>query len=295
MRRFGILVVIGLVVSGGYAAAQTADAPVTITDATDADCDGRYTAFDLEYSLFYDTSADVLSRTDAYVVVEYATESGYSELIKRDDVSGGRADGTVSVTASDFAGIDGETHVRVSVYDADLTADERLRTAETDTIRVEPSSQDVGALDPTFEWSPSSPRLGQSVSFTASTNPNNKCVIENWRWDIDGDGTVEATGKTISHTFDRDGYHTIELTIVDSRGKTESVLEDLLVVFDPDGDGITNAIERDRGTDPNDIDTDDDLFADGRDPAPTSFLFPTGLVHIVLSVVVYLGTLRRLP
>jgi len=44
--------------------------------------------------------------------------------------------------------------------------------------------------------------------------------------------------------------------------------------------------------DPHDADTDDDLFTDGIDPAPTSLLFPTGLFQGALAVALYVGALR---
>ncbi|MFB6102735.1 MAG: PKD domain-containing protein [Haloplanus sp.] len=292
MRRLGLLVVVGLLLSGGYATAQTSPDSVTITNTEDADCDDKYAAFDLTFSFAYDRSADVFSQSDPYVVVEYATADGFTELTRFDEVPLGSVDRTLSLTAADLGGLTGETRFRITAYDADLLTTQRLRAVESRTVGVEPPSEEVATLEPTFGWSPSSPRRGEPVSFVAQRKSESGCPIETWHWDFDGDGTTEATGRTVSHTFERDGYHTVELEVVDSQGRAASVTHELLVVFDPDGDGVTNAIERDRGTNPNDIDTDGDLFSDGTDPFPASFLVPTGVAHAVLAVIVYVGAFR---
>jgi len=295
MRRLGSALVICLLVTAGVATAQGQDAPITVGNGEDDDCDGKYAAFDLSVALVFDDSADLFSESDPYVVVEYATDDGYRELTTFDDVSPGGLDRGMAVTASDLGGLNGRTHFRAVVFDADLLDDDRLLEVRSPTVGVEPRSEDASTLEPTFEWSPAEPRRSEPVTLTATRRSDDGCAIESWRWDLDGDGSAERRGRTITHTFDRDGTHTVELTVVDERNETASVARDLLVVFDPDGDGVTSAVERERGTDPTDPDTDGDLFDDGIDPLPGSVLVPTGLLHGGLAAAVYAGVFRAVP
>jgi chitodextrinase len=46
--------------------------------------------------------------------------------------------------------------------------------------------------------------------------------IRDWTWDLDGDGKVDATGKSVDWTFSEPGNFTVNLTVVDQSGK-ESV------------------------------------------------------------------------
>lgn len=138
-------------------------------------------------------------------------------------------------------------------------------------------------MAPTFNW-PEPVKRGEAVTFVAADQSNSECTIVDYAWDFDGDGTAEQRGQRVNYTFESDGRHTVELTVENSRGIEKTVSRELVVVFDPDGGGVTSVFERARGLDPRDADIDEDLFTDGIDPAPTSLLFPTGLLQ---------GTRRR--
>ncbi|MFQ6012076.1 MAG: PKD domain-containing protein [Thermoplasmata archaeon] len=43
-------------------------------------------------------------------------------------------------------------------------------------------------------------------------------VVRFYRWDFDGDGVVDATGKSVDWTFDQPGEFTVNLTVVDQAG-----------------------------------------------------------------------------
>jgi hypothetical protein len=63
------------------------------------------------------------------------------------------------------------------------------------------------------------PDLGEIVRFLALTSHDPDGQIVLYVWSVD-EGDVVAMTKTglYDHTFERDGYHTVTLTVVDSRG-----------------------------------------------------------------------------
>lgn len=59
-------------------------------------------------------------------------------------------------------------------------------------------------------------------------------TIREYRWDLDGDGQVDATGKTVDWTFDDPGNHTVNLTVVDQAGHEGANATMWVVVQDVD-------------------------------------------------------------
>ncbi|WP_135661511.1 PKD domain-containing protein [Halorhabdus rudnickae] len=60
---------------------------------------------------------------------------------------------------------------------------------------------------------------GESVEFDGSDSSG---LIESYEWDFDGDGTVDATGKVVTHTYESTGEYTVTLTVGDGEGNTNS-------------------------------------------------------------------------
>lgn len=286
MRWTRLLLVGLLVVTAGCSGGSITDGEASIADRVDRDCDGALSALTIDATLSYSGSADVFSETDAYALVEYRPQQGtWRQARKLSEIGSSGFDRTISLSAVDL-GTEGEVGLRIVVADADITNDQRLGTVGVGTVTVEPEAADAGTLDPSFDWASPVDR-GETVAFEAADRSDSECEIVAFNWDFDGDGAYETQGRQASYTFRADGYHTVALTVVDSRGRNATVVEEVLVVFDPDGDGVTSAVERKQGTDPRDPDTDGDLFSDGTDPLPTSFLFPTGAIHAVLFALAY--------
>lgn len=72
-----------------------------------------------------------------------------------------------------------------------------------------------------FSASPSNPRAGTTVNFTANaTDPDGEIVA--YSWDFNGDGSQDASGPNPSHIFDEQGFYTVTLTVTDDRDETAS-------------------------------------------------------------------------
>ncbi|WP_254829314.1 PKD domain-containing protein [Haloglomus salinum] len=286
MRDYRLLLVAALVLTAGCTGGSITGGDATISDRVDGDCDDRHSELDLRLSLSYTDHADLFSETDAVVLVEYTDGGQWSRATRIGDAPSGGIERTISLTGSDFGGVEGPVRLRVSVLDDDLINNQDLGSVPVGEVAVEPQRKDRGTLSAGFDWR-GDLRRNTSVTFVAGDRSDSDCPVVSYDWDFDADGTAEREGRTVTYRFQSDGYHTVTLTVADSRGREASVEREVLVVFDPDGDGVTSAIERARGSDPRDPDTDDDLFHDGIDPAPTSLLVPTGLIQGVLFALLF--------
>ena len=286
MRGIRLLLVGLLVATAGCSGGAITGGGATISDRTDRDCDSAHSAVTIDADFEYSEPADLFSETDAYALVEFQPENGsWQQARKLTDIGSDGFDRIISLTAADL-GTESRVAIRIIVMDADLRSDQQLGVANIGTVVFEPESADKGSLSPSFRWSSPISR-GEMVTFEAVDRSNSECDIVAFNWDFDGDSEYEETGQQVSYTYDTDGYYTVELTLVDSRGRTKTTTQEILVMYDPDGDGVTSAVERRRGMDPNDPDTDGDLFNDEIDPMPTSFFVPTGLIQMFLCLIVF--------
>lgn len=84
---------------------------------------------------------------------------------------------------------------------------------------------------PIFEVTPSTARAGSSLSFDASgsvvSNTPEGNVAVGWSWKF-GDGET-AKGEVVTHTYEKAGTYTVELTVTDSAGREATVTEPLTV------------------------------------------------------------------
>jgi PKD repeat protein/methionine-rich copper-binding protein CopC len=104
--------------------------------------------------------------------------------------------------------------------------------------------------------------VGTNVTLTAadSTSPGN---LTSRAWDLDGDGTTDATGETVAHGFDVPGAHEVTLTVTDDSSETADSATDTVTVHVEDttlptvqlgGDHTVDAGER--------VTFDDDTVSD---------------------------------
>lgn len=81
-----------------------------------------------------------------------------------------------------------------------------------------------------FAFSPTSPRVGQTVRFTdQSTDPDG--TITSWSWNF-GDGN-SSTEKNPQHQYIRAGTYTVKLTVTDNDGLTATVSKKITVGAGP--------------------------------------------------------------
>ena len=79
-----------------------------------------------------------------------------------------------------------------------------------------------------FNYSPSSNiRSGDTITFDASSSTPSGGIT--YRWDFDGDGSIDATGRSTEWSFDEADTYTVELTVSDGT-KSSSQTKDVTVV-----------------------------------------------------------------
>lgn len=103
-------------------------------------------------------------------------------------------------------------------------------TREREITVDEPENKPLKAV---FDVSTSSPRVGDSIRFDASTSVNPDGAIEEHRWDFNGDGTTDTTGQRVEHAYESPGEHIITLTVVDADGATSSAQGQITVYESP--------------------------------------------------------------
>ncbi|MFB6186152.1 MAG: PKD domain-containing protein, partial [Halobacteriaceae archaeon] len=77
-----------------------------------------------------------------------------------------------------------------------------------------------------FTWSPSAHAVGEPISFNASASSDPEENIETYEWEF-GDQTKR--GMIPIHSYGTSGQHDVKLTVIDSRGATDTVTQQLTV------------------------------------------------------------------
>jgi len=78
-----------------------------------------------------------------------------------------------------------------------------------------------------FTFTPSSPSTSDTVSFDASGSNDPDGSIQRYEWDF-GDGNT-ATGQSVSHSYSSSGTYTVELTVEDDSGGTNTTTRTISV------------------------------------------------------------------
>jgi len=97
-------------------------------------------------------------------------------------------------------------------------------TSESGSIVVESETAPSATLD----WSPSPVEATETVTFDASASTG---AIVEYRWDFDGDGTVDATTPlpTVEHVYPDPGDRTVAVEVEDTSGRTARTEETITV------------------------------------------------------------------
>jgi hypothetical protein len=64
-----------------------------------------------------------------------------------------------------------------------------------------------------FGWFPTSPTPGQVVTFRASADPPGDSAVKSYDWDLDGDDSIDAHGKTATWSYPAPGSVSVRLRV----------------------------------------------------------------------------------
>ncbi|MFP4142626.1 MAG: S8 family serine peptidase [Thermoplasmata archaeon] len=93
-----------------------------------------------------------------------------------------------------------------------------------------------GSPNANFDYSPTNPEPDETVEFTDQSSDSDGS-IEEWSWDF-GDGST-STSQNPSHSYDTADTYTVELTVTDDDGATDTTTQDITVEEDSDGEYST--------------------------------------------------------
>src|SRR5207249_338837 len=102
-----------------------------------------------------------------------------------------------------------------------LTSNDASATPMTEFFGTSPPP----ALSASFTYSPSSPQIGQTVSFTGSASGGTQPYSYSWSF---GDGST-GTGSSVTHTYSSAGSFTTALTVKDSSSPQQTATSQMTV------------------------------------------------------------------
>jgi len=139
------------------------------------------------------------------------------------------SNGTVLGTTSTFIADTEHTNFSVNL-DSALTANQTLtaslHNASNDTdlasddasITVEPEDTTAPTAD-----AGANQTVNVSVDFELNASGSSDDVgITSYEWDVDGDGTTDLTGETVTHNYSSAGNNTVTLTVTDAAGNNDT-------------------------------------------------------------------------
>jgi len=109
-----------------------------------------------------------------------------------------------------------------------VTDDKGATNTATQTVVVAaPANQPPVAQ---FTVSPANPVVGAPVTFDASSSYDPDGSIVSYQWDLDGNGTIDQTGVTVTVTYYTAASYTITLYVTDNGGLTSQTSKTIQVV-----------------------------------------------------------------
>ena len=83
-----------------------------------------------------------------------------------------------------------------------------------------------------FTFSPAAPAAGQLVTFTSISSLRRRPIVREV-WDFDGDGQIDASGHSVTHTFLVPGAYAVTLQVQNDRGAIKSTSKAVTVAGAP--------------------------------------------------------------
>ena len=98
---------------------------------------------------------------------------------------------------------------------------------------MQPWENYVSNLPPVanFSWHPVIPKVGQNITFDASSSYDSDGSIVNYTWDF-GDGSV-GYGMNVKHAYSRAGAYNVTLVVTDDDGATASIIKQIRIIYPP--------------------------------------------------------------
>ncbi len=107
-----------------------------------------------------------------------------------------------------------------------VTDDEGASDSVSQQVVVGPTQQPPVAA---FTYSPTAPEVGDPVTFNASSSFDPDGTIVSYNWDLNGDGTADASGSTGQVTYSSAGTVLVTLTVTDNGGLSSSTSQEIVV------------------------------------------------------------------
>ena len=111
--------------------------------------------------------------------------------------------------------------VRLVVTDNQGASDDEVKSVVVAAPNRPPVAQ--------FTISPSPALVGAPVTFNASSSYDPDGFITDYRWDLNGDGTIDASGQITSYTYFTPGTYQVTLYVTDNAGATAQSTQTLQV------------------------------------------------------------------
>ena len=137
-----------------------------------------------------------------------ASDDGTVALEEWDFENDGTYDTTGSVVDHTYATPDSYT-VKLRVTD-----DQGVQTSTTKTVNVTEAPNDPPS--PSFQFTPSSPKANELITFTSTSTDDG--AIASTEWDFTDDGTYDASGTQVQHSYVVPKAHTVRLKVTDDKG-----------------------------------------------------------------------------
>lgn len=144
----------------------------------------------------------------------------------------------------------GSFPVRLTVTGADGQTDTVTETVTVGETRDGP--------DASFTYSPSDPETGETVQFDASGSSAADGAIQAYEWSF-GDGS-SGTGQETTHTYNNNGSYTVELTVTDDQGNTDTASKTVNVSTSSQGGPLFELSNDDATVAFNEDDLDSDAY-----------------------------------
>ncbi len=102
--------------------------------------------------------------------------------------------------------------VRLIVTDDEGATGETTRTVRVGAVNRPPVAR--------FTFAPEQPLVGMAVTFDASDSYDPDGYIASYRWDLNGDGSIDRSGREVSWTYTSEGAYSVTLQVTDDGGTT---------------------------------------------------------------------------